>query len=186
MKKIIIGLVGEMGAGKDTFSEYVKSKNRESVFCFRFSDPLSEVLKIFFNEVKRTDQQWLGIVLRERFGRDILIKAISKKIKSQKKGAIIILNGVRYWEEYKAIKKLGGKMVYITADSKLRWQRTKKRNEKKDDTAPYKEFFKKEKAETELQIPGIGKKSDFKIKNNKSKKAFYQKIEEILKELREK
>jgi len=179
MKKII-GLTGETGSGKDTFCDYIK-KNYRSIF-FRFSDPLSEALKIFFEEIKKQDQQWLGNVLRQRFGNDILGKAISKKIKSVKSG-IIILNGVRYWEEYKMIKKMDGKVVYITASPKIRWQRIRKRGEKKDDSASYKKFLEMEKAQTETLINKIGKKSDFKIENNGSKEDFYSQIKIILREI---
>jgi dephospho-CoA kinase len=183
MKKTILGLVGETGSGKDTFCQYFKKFFKEPVFCFRFSDPLSEALRIFFDEIKKENQQWLGQVLRQRFGNDILAKAISKKIKNLKKGGII-LNGVRYWEEYKMIKNLGGKIIYITAGPKLRWQRLKKRGEKKDDFSSFKKFLEKERAKTEILIPKIGEKADFKIDNNSSRQAFNKKIREIMKKLK--
>lgn len=180
MKKII-GLVGETGSGKDTFCDYLK-RVRKDVFVFRFSQPLTEALKIFFDEVKKEDQQWLAKVLRQRFGNNILGEAIVKKIKNIKRGTII-LNGVRVWEEFKMIKKLGGKIIYITADSKIRWQRVTRRGEKKDDKTSYQKFLKMEKAASEILIPQIGKKADFKIENNGSIKDFHQKIESILEKI---
>ncbi len=179
MKKIIIGLTGEMGAGKDTFCDHIVKVSQEPVFCFKFSNPLSEVLNVFFDEVTRDDQQWLGVVLRERFGEDILAKALLKKINSIDKG-IILLNGIRYWQEYNMVKDLGGRMIYITADSKIRWQRLQKRGEKADDSAPYEEFLKKEKGKTELLINKIGEKSNFKIENNGSLEEFHQKIDKVM------
>lgn len=176
----IIGLVGETGSGKDAFCQYVKKVFKEPVFCFRFSDPLTQVLKIFFDEIKKEDQQWLGIVLRQRFGDDILANALLKKIKGLKKG-LIIFNGIRYWEELELLKKLRGKLIYITAEPKIRWQRVRKRGEKKDDFASFEKFLEKEKAKTELLIPKIAQKADFKIENNGSKKDFYQKLKEVLK-----
>lgn len=179
--KKIIGLVGETGSGKDVFCDYLK-KNCKNVFCFRFSQPLTETLGIFFNEVKKEDQQWLGTVLRERFGNNILGEAIKRKIEKIKKG-IIILNGVRAWEEYEAIKKAGGKVVYITADSKTRWQRIQGRGEKKDDKITYQKFLKLEKAKTEILIPKIGGKADFKIENNGTKKELFFEIKKIIDKL---
>jgi len=180
MKKIL-GLVGETGSGKDTFCNFVK-KNYAKVSCFRFSQPLTEVLGIFFDEIKKEDQQWLAPALRKRFGNNILGEAIAKKVRNIKEG-IIILNGIRVWEEYKMIKNLGGKIIYITADSKTRWQRITKRKEKKDDSVSYQKFLKMEKAETEILISQIGKKAEFKIENNGSFALFYNQIKKILKEV---
>ena len=124
----LFGLVGETGAGKDVICEFIKKKY-PSALIMRFSDPLREALAMFLDEKRKEDQQWLIAALRERFGNNILGKAIKKKIKNIKNG-MIILNGVRVWEEYKMIKKAGGKVVYITAGPKLRWQRIRKRREK--------------------------------------------------------
>lgn len=176
--KKIIGLVGETGSGKNQFCQYLK-KISKPFFHFCFSDPLSDMLRILFNDIKKEDQQWLAIMLRQRFGDDILGKAITKKIKNIKKG-LIILDGIRYWKEDIIIKKLGGKIIYITADSKLRWQRVRKRGEKKDDFISYKKFLELEKAKTEIVISQIGKKADFKIENNGSKNNFYKECRKII------
>ena len=95
----------------------------------------------------------------------------------------MILNGIRAKEEYSMIKKLRGKIIYITASSKLRWQRVQKRKEKKDDFSSYQKFLKLEKAKSESLISKISEKSDFKIENNGSIKDFYKKIEMILKKI---
>jgi dephospho-CoA kinase len=177
MKKII-GITGATGSGKDTFCNFVKD-NYPDVFCFRFSQPLTEALNIFFNEIKKEDQQWLAIALRERFGKEILWEAIKKKIEGVKEG-IILLNGVRLPQEFEGIKKMGGKIVYLTADPKIRWERVKIRGEKKDDNVPFEKFLEIEKAPTETMISEIGKKADFQIENNGSVEDFYAKIKETL------
>jgi dephospho-CoA kinase len=179
--KKIIGITGATGSGKDTFCKYIK-ENYPNVFCFRFSQPLSEVLGIFFNDIKKEDQQWLAITLRERFGKEILWEAIKKKIGEIKEG-IVLLNGVRYVEEYEGIKKLGGKIIYLTAESKTRWERVKIRGEKKDDDVPYEKFLEMEKAATEVLISQIGKKADMTIENNGSVEDFYAKIKATLEKI---
>lgn len=176
--KKIIGLVGEMGSGKDTFCQYVK-ENYPNVFVLKFSDALTEVLKIFFDSVKREDQQWLGLVLREKFGKDILARALVKKAKSIDEG-VVVLNGVRKESELGAIKEIGGKIVYVTAEQKKRWERVKIRKEKADDDVPYEKFLEMHKAEAELQIPSIGEGADFKLENNGSKESFYQEIKKLM------
>lgn len=183
MSKIIIGLIGETGSGKDTFCDRIKKTVKKPVFCFRFSDPLSEVLKIFFDEVKKEDQQWLAGNLRERFGENILGEAIKKKVNGMKKG-IIILNGVRMPQEVKMIKEIGGKIIYITADSRTRWERVTKRGEKKDDSVSYEKFLEMEKAKSEVNIPDLGREADFRIENNGSVDNLYKKIDMLIKNIK--
>ena len=176
--KKLIGLTGEIGSGKDTFCEYVK-ENYKDIFVYRFSDALTEILKIFFDTVKREDQQWLGEALRDRFGKDILLKALIKKANKVEEG-IVILNGIRKELEVPAIREIGGKIVYIAADQKIRWERVKVRGEKADDDVSFEKFVEMHNAEAELQIPSIGQTADFKIENNGSKEAFYQQIKKII------
>lgn len=180
MKKII-GLVGETGSGKDAFCQHIEATFRP-VFCFRFSNPLSEVLGIFFDEIKKEDQQWLGENLRKRFGNNILGEAVAKKVKNIEEG-IIILNGIRAFEEFEMIKKIGGEIIYITADSETRWQRVQKRGEKKDDSLSYKKFLELEEAKTELLIPKIAQKADFKIENNGSREFFHEEIKKTIEKI---
>ncbi len=180
MEKVIIGLIGETGSGKDTFCERIKKTVEEPVFCFRFSDPLSEILMIIFSEIKKEEQQWLVALLRERFGENVLGDIIVRRIKEVDKG-LVILNGVRMPQEVKMLKAMGGKTVYITADSKTRWERVSRRAEKKDDPSSYEEFLGKEKAKSEIKISEIGKKADIKIENNGSIEDFYKKIDTVIK-----
>jgi dephospho-CoA kinase len=181
MKKII-GLVGETGSGKDFFCRHLEN-NYNNIFVFAFSQPLTEALKIFFDKIKKEDQQWLIVCLRNRFGNNILGEAIKKKIKKIKEG-IIVLNGVRVFEEAEMIKKLGGKIIYINAESIKRWKRVKKRHEKKDDDSTYDKFLELEKASPEKLISKIGQQADFEIENNGSKQEFCRKIEEIINKIR--
>lgn len=155
-KRIVIGLVGETGGGKDDFCNYLK-RNYKDVFCFRFSDPLTEILKVIFNDIRKEDEQWLALVLRKKFGSSVLAEDIKRKVKNIKAG-IICINGVRFWDDYQMVRELGGKVVYITAKPKIRWQRIRKRSEKEDDNVSYRKFLKIEKAKTEILIPEIGKK----------------------------
>ena len=177
MKKII-GLVGEMGSGKDTFCDYVKA-HYQNVYFMRFSDALTDILKIFFDDVKREDQQWISSALRERFGGDILVKALVKKIEKISDG-IVILNGVRRPDDFKALKSIGGKLIYITADPKIRWERMKIRGEKADDDVTFEQFIEMGKAEAESLITTIGAEADFRIDNNGSKEQLQEQIKTII------
>ena len=178
MAKKIIGLVGEMGSGKDTFCDFVKS-NYQNVYIMKFSDALTDILKMFLDSVKREDQQWLSLTLRERFGQDILLKALIKKINAVTDG-IVILNGVRRPGDLEAVKMTGGKVVYITADEKVRWERVVIRKEKSDDDVPFEKFQELGKAEAEVHIHEVGKMADLAINNNGSKEEFYNEIKKLV------
>jgi dephospho-CoA kinase len=177
MKKII-GIVGEIGSGKDTFCDFVK-ENYKNVYFLRFSDGLTEALKIFFDDIKREDQQWLSTELRERFGQDILVKALIKKINSLNEG-IIILNGVRRPGDFTALKEIGGNLFYVTADIKKRWERVVLRKEKADDDVSFERFLELCGAEAETQIPLIGVQTNVKIENNGTKEEFYEQIKKVI------
>ncbi len=123
MKKII-GLVGETGFGNDAFGEYLKP-NFKNIFIFRFSQSLTEALRIFFDEVKKEDQQWLAPALRKRFGNNVLGEAIKKKIRNIKR-RIILLNGI--WNDWQKVKRTENnpdkenpyKYTFVTLERKIK------------------------------------------------------------------
>ncbi len=186
MKKELIGIIGENGSGKDTFCEFLReSLSSERVEFLKFSDPLTEVLHIFFDKVSREDQQWLVNNLRERFGKDILTKAIEKKIKQSKK-EICVLNGIRVFDDYLFLKEKEGYLIYVTASKERRWERLNKRGEKRDDRASFEEFLKKEDNPTERDIPEIGKYADFVVDNNSGLGNLKEQALEVIKKINEK
>ncbi len=182
MKKIL-GICGKPGAGKDTFCDFFE-EIIGSAETLKFSDPLSEALGIFFNEIKREDQQWLVNELRDRFGEDILAKAIKKKIEETDSN-FILLNGVRVWDDHEMIKEVGGSIIYIKTDPKKRWKRMKERGEKKDDDVSYEKFLEMDKGRSEREIERIGKNTDIIVDNNGSKKELKAQVETIIKKLNE-
>lgn len=177
----IIGVLGRPGAGKDTFCDYFE-KHSSSVEVLKFSDSLTEALKIFLNDIKREDQQWLVNELRDRFGEDILAKAVKKKIKSSDSD-FILLNGVRVQDDFEMVKDVDGKLVYIKTKPKLRWKRVKVRGEKKDDNVSYEKFLKLDKGRSEKEIEKIGKNADFTINNNESEEELEKQVIKIINKL---
>ncbi len=181
-QKLVIGLVGETGSGKDTVAEYLRDKY--NVKLLRFSDPLRDVLKLYFNSFSKEDMQWLAMEFKKRFGKDILSKGLRKKIEKIRNGSPVAVNGIRFFEDYDFIKSFpDAYVIYTTLDSKSRWQRAFKRGEKSDDAASYEKFLELEKSPTEVQIPAIGKKADFKIENTGTKEKLFQKVDEIITKL---
>ncbi|MFA5926066.1 MAG: AAA family ATPase [Parcubacteria group bacterium] len=183
-KKIIIGLVGEMGSGKDTVAEYLK--NECGAQLFRFSDPLREALEVFLesDRVGREDFIWLSNNVRGRYGNNIIADSLRRKFNRAGEG-IIVLNGMRIKEDLDFIRSFpDSRVIYVTIDAKTRWERVFGRGEKADDAVSFEKFQEMEKAETEVQIPDIGKKADFRLENNEAKENLREKTEEIIKKIK--
>lgn len=181
-KKIIIGLVGESGSGKDTVADYLRDKHGAKLY--RFADPLREALELYLDHISREDLQWLAMRFKERFGKEILARGMRKKI--EKNGSnLIVINGVRFLEDAEFVKSLpSGYVLYITLDSKSRWERIYNRGEKSDDAVSYEKFLEMEQAPTEVQVPEIGKNADFRVENTGTKEELLAKVDEILLSLR--
>jgi dephospho-CoA kinase len=175
--KIIIGLVGESGSGKDTVAKYLNEKYGAKLM--RFADPIKETLSIYFEQSSREDQQWMYLKLKERFGSDVLGKAIRKRVENA--DGIIAINGLRMPDDYDFMRSFeNNHIIYVTANQKLRWERTAGRDEKTDDTITLEKFQELERVETEVHIPEIGAKADFTIKNEKDLEFLLKSVDEIM------
>lgn len=176
-KRIIIGLVGESGSGKDTVAEYLTQHYGAKIM--RFIDPLKDALHIYFDQISKEDQQWLAIEFKKRFGADILCKGLSRRI--EKEEGMVVVNGIRYQEDYDMVKNFpDSHVIYTTADQKLRWERSTKRGEKSDDNMSFEKFQEIERGATEVHIPEIGAKADYKIVNEKDLEYLYASVDEIM------
>lgn len=165
MNKIIIGLVGEVGSGKDTVGKYLEKEYGAKQV--RFADPIKDTLSIYFDKLSRVDQQWLFLAFQERFGDDILSRAIRKKIDDET-NPIVVVNGLRMPPDLKFIRSFkNNKILYITASAKTRWERASKRDEKSDDSTTFENFQKIDLKPTEINVPKIGAEADFKVENEK-------------------
>lgn len=180
--KTIIGLVGESGSGKDTVAKYLAEKYGAKLM--RFADPIKETLSIYFEQSSREDQQWMYLKLKERFGSDVLGKAIRKRV--EKENGTIVINGLRMPDDYDFVRSFENNYIlYVTADQKLRWRRTAGRDEKADDNGTLEKFQEMERVETEVHIPEIGAKADFKIMNEKDLEFLLKSVDEIMAKIQE-
>lgn len=180
-KKIVIGLVGETGSGKDTVAHYLK--RRYDVDLLRFSRPLKKTLELFFDQSSKADQAWLYDVFRERFGEDVLHRGVVQYVAHH--DGIMCVNGMRMMMDLEFIRSFEDSyIIYITADQKLRWQRVTSRGEKSDDDQTFVEFKKFESTtETEKAIPQIGADADFVIKNEGSMDDLLWQVDDAMKNI---
>lgn len=184
--KYIIGVVGENGAGKDTFTLFFKATAAPlKVKRMRFSDVLFDTLKLWGIAPTRTNLQNLAIIMDGQYGKGSLTRATKARI-SQDKADIIVVEGVRWKTDVPMIKGFKSSfLVYVTAKPKIRFERMRKRGEKAGEKGvSYKQFEREEKAATELDIPKIGKYADVKIENNGTIEEFREKVEDFYERIR--
>lgn len=181
--KLILGLVGEMAAGKTTVTDYIKEKH--GGVSFRFSDMLGDILARMHIEKTRENYQTLSTILRQNFGDDIMSKVIMLDVKASE-NPLIITEGVRRPSDIEYLKELPGfHLVAIQADEKIRFERTTERSEKPDDQSKTWEQFQAEgKQESEQKIKDIAAKADYTIDNNGSLEELYKQVDEIITQIR--
>jgi len=179
--KYIIGVVGESGAGKGTFSKvFSEITTGKKVSVIKFSDILFKTLQIWDLPPTRENLQNLPVAFVEKFGEGTLTNAVRNYI-DQQESDIVIVEGVRWISDVPMIRSFeNNSLVYVTAEPKLRYQRMKMRGEKAgEDKKTYEQFLEEEKAKTEINISKIGISADFKITNNGDLNGLREQVGEI-------
>ncbi len=97
---------------------------------------------------------------------------------------MVVVNGIRM-DEMDLVKSWGARIIYITAPAEIRFQRYQQRREKADDgQMDFKAFCEQEKEPTEVGIPDLGAKADFKIENTGTLEELYAKVDNIVDKLK--
>lgn len=179
--KLVIGLTGEKGSGKETFYQTLKKLTKKKIVQLRFGDILAETLRLWDIPTTRRNLQQLAIVMNKGFGLGTLTHAMEKRIEKEE-ADIIIIDGVRWLDDAKMIRKQpNNKLIYITADVKIRYLRLKEKSDKvKEMGISFAQFMREEKIKTEIDIPKIGKKADIKIVNNETLDKLKSEIKNLL------
>jgi dephospho-CoA kinase len=179
---LVIGLVGTAGSGKDTAASYIKHKYGAEEF--RFSYLLVKALEIFGIEVSRDNLAWLMNILKRKYGKDVLTKAMKKTIRELAKKPIIVLSGMRLLSDYNFLRSFKiNYLIYLDAPERIRWQRVRVRGEKTDDDVTFNEFKKLMAGENEKYVQSIGKKADFSISNGGDLKQLHKEIDKAMRQI---
>lgn len=167
--KLVIGLVGEKGGGKGTFQKILMEMlPNKKISCVRFSDVLTDTLKLWNLPLTRENYQKLSPAMRKAYGPEVVARATYQR--ADPNADIIILDGIRWQADVDLLRSLPNNLlIYITAGAKTRYERSKARKEKAgEDQTTLEQFLTEEQAETELLIPTIGMGAEIKIGNNGS------------------
>jgi dephospho-CoA kinase len=181
MAKLILGIAGEMGSGKEAVSRHLV--NTYNADARNFSQILNDILTRLHLDITRENQAPLSLVLRKTFGEDILAKVMYHD-SVEDASDIVVIQGIRRVEDMAFLKQLPNfKFLFINADMDVRYERVSKRREKANDgTMTFEQFEKSHQYETEQTIPDLRNYADFVLDNNGTYPELYKQVDEIVKQ----
>ena len=175
--KLIIALVGLPGAGKSEAAFYLEKKGLPLV---RFGEIINKALDNQGQAQIEANHKRMREDLRKKYGPDAFVKLNEKKIRhALEKSSIIVIDGLRSWEEYLYLKNNFKEtkiyLIALYADKQLRYSRIKKRKKRTG-------LYGQERDVNELIGTNMGSTiafADYLIKNNLSKENLYRQLESI-------
>jgi dephospho-CoA kinase len=187
--KLLIGVVGLNGSGKDTLANYLVEKH--GFFHIDLGEEIrSELKRLGRNHLDREEMRALGNKLREEKGNDYWIQFPLKLFDKKQR---LVITSLRNPAEVTALKALGGVVVEPFADINKRYQNTvnrvKNNPNEHGDVASFEEF--KSKEDMELSDPGLFKQqnlkciqmADYRVDNNSDLGGFLKNIEEVFQKI---
>lgn len=176
-KKKVIAIIGEQAGGKGAAADIIRKHYGGSRLTI--SNILRRTLDSLHLNYTRENLTDLALVLKNGFGKSVLMKAMLYEVEIED-ADLVIVDGLRMPGDPDPFKKEYGddfKLVYITADQKIRYQRSVGRGEKSGESkASFDDFAANEAKETEKYIAEVGANADFIIKNNKGQKELEKQI----------
>lgn len=178
LRKKIIAFTGQVASGKGTAAAFFIRKYGAKVF--KFSTMLRDILDRLYLPQSRENMQEISMVLRERFGQDLLAKVIAHDVE-RAATPLVIVDGARRPEDIEHLKKLNGfTLIAVAASPEIRYKRLTSRGENADDAAKtWEQFLKEEGAETEVLIPRLMSEADFTVNNDGDQEQLYRQLEEL-------
>jgi dephospho-CoA kinase len=182
MKKIILAVVGLVGAGKTETVEYVIQKtNWPNVY---FGDITFDEMKKRGIQINEANERKIREEIRVTHGMGAYATLNFKKIKKLFETSSVILESFYSWEEYLEMKKEFGnsfKVLALWANPELRAERVGKRK-----LRPFtiEEFTSRDYSQIEnLHQAGPIARADFMIVNVGTKEDLYKEIDKVLEKL---
>ena len=176
-RKAMIALVGMPGSGKTDAANYLK---RKGLPVITFGKIVNDYIKNNNLPHDEKSHQQVRMALRKKYGQEAMAVLNADKItKALKKNLIVVIDGMRSWEEYEFIKKHFPRIkifiVALYADKEMRYQRISKRKHRS-------KLYGQLRDVNELNSTHMGATiayADYLIKNNFSVEEFHDKIEEV-------
>jgi dephospho-CoA kinase len=151
------------GAGKSTVAAFLKEKG---FFVITMGDVIREKAK---EKNLLLDDKSLGELMkdfRRTHGNDIIANLTVKRIKELKDKCLVVVDGVRSYDEFKVLKSIGFvKLLAIHASSDIRYEHIINR-ERSDTPANHESFLQRDEREMNVGISKAIALADESISNN--------------------
>ncbi|MFH0831301.1 MAG: AAA family ATPase [archaeon] len=176
-KKYMLGLIGTIGAGKTTVSDYLVQKH--GFYRVVMGDLVREVARQEGLGLTRENLQAIQKKYRDKYGQEYFIKETINRLENSGKNRMLI-DGIRTPTDASEAKKAGAILVLLDAPEKNRYERLKARK-REGDAQTFEHFLEQEKREWEmLSFKDTLKFVDFKIENSGSLKEIYSGIDKFI------
>jgi dephospho-CoA kinase len=177
----LIGIGGTNASGKDTLAQYLVEKHG---FMFvSTSDMIREEAMKREGNILRSTLVKVSNQMRAEKGAGVLIDLCIKKFKKSDNKIGLVASSIRTKGEVDEIKKQGGILVFVDADSKTRYERLQSR-QRADDFISYKQFLAEQDAEWHQSddpgvqsIKSVKEAADYNLTNDSNEAAFLKKAE---------
>lgn len=152
-KSQIIGLSGTNGSGKDS-AGHLLAEHHGYLFV-SVTDILRNELKKRGQEVTRENLRALSAEWRRQSGLGVLIDmAVEQYNVVKDRYAGLVISSLRNSGEADRLHELGGTVLWIDADPKIRYERIEGRGRGAEDRRTYEQFQSDEKAEMNTPVGG--------------------------------
>jgi dephospho-CoA kinase len=179
MPKLIIGLTGEMAAGKGTIAAYLETNYGAETFGF--SAPLRDIVRRLYIEEVRPNLAALSNILRTQFGSDLISRVITEDLK-RSKADIVVLDGIRRMPDIELASKLPEfVLISVETDQKIRYERLINRRQNQDDQhKTFEQFLADHQAEADKFIPDVMAKAKYVINNDGDFDKLYEQVDKLI------
>jgi cytidylate kinase len=182
----IIGISGTNGSGKDTLGQFLAKKHN---YLF------VSVTELLRNEarkrglpIERPSLWTISAEWRRRQGLGVLIdKAVEQFNATEDKFDGLAISSLRNPGEADRVHELGGKVIWLDAEPKVRYERTEARARSPEDHKTFEQFQQIQQAEMNqpgdkatLSLSGVKAKADIFLQNNDDQESFSKAAEKAL------